>query len=189
MGKIRKNSGFTLLEVLVTLAIFVVILAGVTSILIVQMRIDSLQGSLVNMTQELRAGISLMTKDIRLAGVRSNSPVVKFNGISEATDKIVHLISDLNMDGAISGNNEDIYYKYDPSSSVVLRNGQPFLDNVMDFGLNYTLSDGTVTVTPPDLSDIRKVGLRIKIRTQNPDHYGVFRTTEFSSDIQLRNNS
>ncbi len=189
MDKIRGNSGFTLLEALVTMAIFLSVLAGVTSVLIVQMRCDSLQENLANMTQELRAGISVMTKDIHLAGIRNNSPIVKFNGISEATAKILHLISDLNMDGAISGSEEDIYYEYDPSSSIVLRNGQPFLDNVMDFGLNYTLSDGTVTSAPADLSDIREVGVRIKIRTQNPDNHGVFRTAEVSSDIQLRNNS
>ena len=189
MEKIRENSGFTLIETLVTMAIFLGILAGVTSVLILQMRSNSLQENLVSMTQELRAGISLMTTDIRLAGIRNNSPIVKFNGISAATDKTVHLISDLNMDGVISGSEEDIYYQYDPSSSIVQRNGQPFFDNVMDFGLSYTLSDGTVTPAPADLSDIRKVGLRIKIRTQNPDHYSGFRTMEFSSDIQLRNNS
>jgi prepilin-type N-terminal cleavage/methylation domain-containing protein len=189
MEKIRENSGFTLIEILVTMAIFFGILAGVTSILILQMRCNSLQENLVSMTQELRAGISLMTTDIRLAGIRNNSPVVKFNGISEATDKIVHLISDLNMDGVISGRDEDIQYQYDPSRSVVLRNEQTLLGNVVDFGLLYTLSDGSITSAPVDLSDIRKVGLRISIRTQNPDNYGIFRTMTFSSDIQLRNNS
>jgi len=189
MEKIRENFGFTIIEILATMTIFLIIFAGVTSVLIVQMRCNSLQENLVSMTREMRAGISLMTTDIRLAGIRNNSPIVKFNGISAATDKTVHLISDLNMDGVISGSNEDIQYQYDPSNSVVLRNGQPFFDNVMDFGLNYTLSDGTVTPSPADLSDIRKVGLRIKIRTQNYDNYGVFRTMEFSSDIQLRNNS
>jgi hypothetical protein len=93
------------------------------------------------------------------------------------------------MDGVISGSDEDINYQYDPSSSVVQRNGETFLDNVVDFGLLYTLSDGSVTSAPADLSDIRKVGLRIGIRTQNPGNDGVFKTMTFSSDIQLRNNS
>jgi type II secretory pathway pseudopilin PulG len=189
MEKIRDNLGFTVVEILVTMVVFLVVLAGVGSLLISQMRTNSLQENLVGTTQEMRAAISLMTTDIRLAGIRNNSPIVKFNGISAAADKSVHLISDLNMDGVISGDDEDITYQYDPSSSVVQRNNKPFLDNVIDFGLLYTLSDGSVTSAPADLSDIRKVGLRIGIRTQNPDNYGVFRTLTFSSDIQLRNNS
>jgi prepilin-type N-terminal cleavage/methylation domain-containing protein len=189
MGKIRGHLGFTILEILVTMAIFLVTLAGVGTLLTSQMGTNSLQENLASMTQEMRAGISLMTTDIRLAGIRNNSPIVKFNGISAATDKSVHLISDLNMDGVISGSDEDINYQYDPSNLVVQRNGDTFLDNVVDFGLLYTLSDGSVTSAPADLSDIRKVGLRIGIRTQNPDNYGVFRTLTFSSDIQLRNNS
>lgn len=189
MEKIRENSGFTLIELLVTMVIFLVILAGVQTLLITQMRITSLQENLVSMTQEMRAAVSLMTTDIRLAGIRNNSPIVKFNGISAATDKSVHLISDLNMDGVISGSDEDINYQYDPSSSVVQRNGETFLGNVVDFGLLYTLSDGSVTSAPADLSDIRKVGFRIGLRTQNHDNHGVFRTMTFSSDIQLRNNS
>jgi prepilin-type N-terminal cleavage/methylation domain-containing protein len=187
--KIRGNFGFTLIEILVTMVICLVILAGVHSVLVTQMRISSLQENQVSMTQEMRGAISRMTAEIHRAGIRSNSPVGKFNGISIATDKSIRLRSDLNMDGVFSGSGEDIYYQYDPSSSVVQKNGQTFLGNVVDFGLLYTLSDGSSTAAPADLSDIRKIGLRIGIRTQKPGNDGVFRTMTFSSDIQLRNNS
>ena len=187
--KIRGNFGFTLIEILVTMVICLVILAGVHSVLVTQMRISSLQENQVSMTQEMRGAISRMTAEFHRAGIRKNSPVATFNGISVATDKSVRLLSDLNMDGVISGSGEDIYYQYDPSSLVVQKNGQTFLGNVVDFGLVYTLSDGSVTSAPADLSDIRKIGLRIGIRTQTPGNDGVFRTMTFSSDIQLRNNS
>jgi prepilin-type N-terminal cleavage/methylation domain-containing protein len=187
--KIRGNFGFTLVEILVTMVICLVILAGVQSLLVAQIRISSLQENQASMTQEMRGAISRMTAEIHRAGIRKNSPAVPFNGILIATDKSVRLRSDLNMDGAFSGSGEDIYYQYDPSSLVVQKNGQTFLSNVIDFGLLYTLSDGSTTPAPADLSDIRKVGLRIGIRTQNPYNYGVFRTMTFSSDIQLRNNS
>ena len=57
---------------------------------------------------------------------------------------------------------------------------QPLADNVEALEFNYLLSDGTTTLTPGDLNDIRAVQVSFLARTTNPDpdflHTGTYTT-------------
>jgi type IV pilus assembly protein PilW len=66
--KTAQMSGFTLVEIMITLAISGIIMAAVYSAYISQQRTYLAQEQVVEMQQNVRASLSLLTKDIRMAG-------------------------------------------------------------------------------------------------------------------------
>ncbi len=67
-GRQSKNGGFTLIELLIVLVIFSIVMAAAYSLFNSQQKSHTAQLAIVDMQQDLRAGMSLMERDIRLAG-------------------------------------------------------------------------------------------------------------------------
>jgi type IV pilus assembly protein PilW len=68
--KIMKNNqnGFSLIELLVSIAVGSIVLTLVTGFLYSQQRISVTQNAVVDMQQEIRSAVTLMTREIRMAG-------------------------------------------------------------------------------------------------------------------------
>ncbi len=60
--------GFTLVELMVALAIGSIIVIGISSAYTSQQRINQSQDQIVEMQQNLRAGLDMMTRELRMAG-------------------------------------------------------------------------------------------------------------------------
>lgn len=63
-----KRNGFTLLEILVALAIFSVVMTGVFGFLLLQQRVFARQGDLEETRRNLRRGIDLIERELQRAG-------------------------------------------------------------------------------------------------------------------------
>jgi len=151
-----KNKGFSLIELLIVMAVSMILLTGAISVFSNQTKVYSGQQQQLNVIQDSRLAIDVLTTDIRMAGFKKNGATL--TGISTATATSIRVLADLNQDGVItSGGDEDISYSYDVDTKILSRNNQEFLRNIETFNLSYTLADGSTTQAPSDLTKIRRI--------------------------------
>ena len=72
----RVDSGFTLIELMVSIAIGLVVLASVATTFTSQTRAYSAQEQINQMEQNLRGALDIMTREIKMAGYRPNGGTV-----------------------------------------------------------------------------------------------------------------
>lgn len=65
----QNNAGFTLLEILIAMAISGLVMTGIYQAYVQQMRVNNTQNQVVDMQQSVRVGMHFMERDIRLAGL------------------------------------------------------------------------------------------------------------------------
>ena len=183
----KRQSGFTLIELLAGILITGVLLAALYYVFTSQQQAFSAQEQVAEMNQNVRAALDLMTREIRLAGYKNSTGT--FNGIQTASANSIEVLADLNQDGSTSGPNEDITYTYNPGTLQIWRNDVtlPVADNITNLSFSYTLADGSVTATPSNPANIRKVTITITARTTYPDRSGVYRTVTLNTDVTPRN--
>ncbi len=182
-----RKTGYTLIELLAGILISAVVLASLYSVFTSQQLAFSAQEQVLEMTQNIRAGLDLMTREIRLAGYKNS--VSTFNGIQTAGPSTIRIAADLNQDGDTLDTDEDIAYTYNSGTLQICRNGVslPIADNITSLAFAYTMKDGTVTSSPANPANIRKVNISVTARTSFPDRLGVYRTITLSTDITPRN--
>ena len=73
---LRKNKGLTLIELLVALVITAILVAGMYRTFIGQQKTYTVQEQVVDMQQNMRAGINRMMREIRMAGFGNVSMVL-----------------------------------------------------------------------------------------------------------------
>jgi prepilin-type N-terminal cleavage/methylation domain-containing protein len=78
---LRQNKGITLIELLVSLAIAGILVAGVYRTFMGQQRTYTAQEQVVDMQQNVRAGINRMMREIRMAGFGNVSMLLPVPGV------------------------------------------------------------------------------------------------------------
>ena len=171
----RNSQGFTLVELMVTLAMSGIIVAAVYSAYIIQQKTYRNQGQVVEMQQNIRSALELMSSEIRMAGF---DPTGKTKArITKATPSQLIFQLDLNENGSLAAGaanpNENITYSLggtDANSDGVVDNldtnsdgqidvgdslnrntgggGQAIAENIHAIEFNYTLQDGHKVTTP-----------------------------------------
>jgi len=111
-GRIRDR-GFTLTELLVTLAIASIVMAAIFSVYATLTRSYTTQNAFADVQQAVRASVDIMAEDIMMAGLRD-----RWEGYSGSPPAILtagrwemSFTADRDMDGAINGNSENIAYR------------------------------------------------------------------------------
>ena len=108
---VTENKGFTLIELMITMVISSIIMTGIYAIYNAQSTARRNQKIVVDMMQNLRAGIYYMEREIRVAGF---DPMQTSNaGITIANASDIQFTLDDDQDGSIdtaAGANERIHY-------------------------------------------------------------------------------
>jgi len=183
--KFKNQKGFTLIELVISMGIALIILGAIFSFFVSQNRLYASNAVTVRAIQDSRASLVTLTKEIRMAGYKTSGST--FNGIVTATEHKIQVVSDLNQDGSTSGTGENITYSWDQDTEALQKNGQPWLNRVQTFILQYTLIDGSITSTPADLTLIRKITLLVSIKSQFDPLTRGPRVFSLVSDITPRN--
>lgn len=112
MGYLYRETqcqGFTLIEILIALAISGIIMTGVYTTYMSQQKNYIIQNQIVDMHQGLRAVFYIMTKEIRMAGydpqMTNNYKVIR------ASEDAFRFDADLNHDGGTPGSGESFLYE------------------------------------------------------------------------------
>jgi type IV pilus assembly protein PilW len=191
--KMRNNKGFTLVELLVSMAVGGIVLAGIAMAYRTQQRSSIAQEQVCAMQQNLRAAMQLMEREIRMAGYdpegsagsgiqTANAASIRFtldihDGVDNDADGFVDEFDEAgNTDGSSNDINEDItYLRLDPDGDGVfdlfrrdasVAGDQPIAENIDALDFVYLDEDGNVTGT---LDEIRSVQITIVARTDRRD--------------------
>jgi type II secretory pathway pseudopilin PulG len=143
----KKSAGFTLVEIMVSIAIgMVVILAIYAAVATGQRSTVSIERKVVA-HQDTRAALELMTLEIQMASFNPTyapgpwvtpgacgtlSANQNYRGIQAASATSITIETDINENGVIGDANEVVTYSYDAANQYITRstncgNNQPFL--------------------------------------------------------------
>jgi len=177
-GKIQKKqneNGFTLVELLVAMAISVIVMASIGYVYYTQQKSYVAQEQISAMQQNLRAAMYYMEREIRMAGfdpTQSDTP-----GIQTASPNTMRFTLDITddtdtgpPDGDTGDANEDITYSLADNDgdgdNDLERNGNLIAENIDALDFVYLDSNGVPTVS---ISNIRSVQVTIVARTGKGD--------------------
>jgi prepilin-type N-terminal cleavage/methylation domain-containing protein len=148
----KNNNGFTLVEIIVAMAIGILMLTAVYGVVNMGQRSSTGIERKVTAQQDARSALELMAMEIRMASYNPNlTPNIwvnptgacsadatnqNYRGIQEATANSIVIEMDINDNGVIDGTagnaNETIKYFYDTANQYITRStncgtAQPFL--------------------------------------------------------------
>lgn len=177
------NKGFTLIELMVTLAISSIITAGIYAIYTAQTTARRNQKIAVDMMQNLRAGIYFMEREIRVAGF---DPMQTANaGITVANATDIQFTLDDDQDGNVdtaAGANERIHYML-TGNTLQRQNGNGTFDNLANNidALQFFYFDGNGVQTT-NLSAITTVQIAMVARGESTS-IGYTSTRDYSVNL------
>lgn len=186
VGRQNHESGFTLVELMMAMGIAGIVMGALMTSYIAQQRIAVRQEQIAEMQQNIRAGLYMMEREIRLVGfdpsgsagagiVSAAAGRFEFSFVAD-NDGI-----DNDGDGSTDESNELEQVAYDVYDSggdgdmdLGRRDGTSALrmllaENVHAVEFFYTLDDGTTTTAPDDLNRIRSVQISLLARTDLQD--------------------
>ena len=124
----RSNTGFTIVELLVVLAVASIVLSLIYQVYRAQLKSHTTQQELVGMQQNLRAVLYLMEREIRMAGHAPNGGVpdpaisiARIDSIAFAMDLTEYAPEDTST-GDVAQPGEQISYFLDPDTGELIRN-------------------------------------------------------------------
>lgn len=173
MVKDNSQSGFTLMELLIAMAISSILLAGMVMAFTGQSRSYNTQQEITALQEDIRASLSLMTSEIRLAGYDPTTTADAKITLANATEFQFSL--DISGDGDTDDANEVIRYKINTNNSLGRATGagllgalQPMAENTENLAFEYlvNLDPETWTQTPANLKNIRAVKISVLARTE-----------------------
>jgi prepilin-type N-terminal cleavage/methylation domain-containing protein len=167
---VGNKNGFTLIEIMVVIAIMSIVLGAIYSVFAATNRSTTSNEVIAEVMQNLRTSIDFMEQDIRMAGLdRFGSANA---GIEAATATNLRFTADLNMDGVLNDNHERITYFYDAANNRLrqclwegtLDDWQTVAENVTNFQFSYLDADDNPLAFPiADFNEIRTVVVSISI--------------------------
>jgi type IV pilus assembly protein PilW len=178
------SAGFTLIELLIVLVLVGVTGATAINLFRVQNGAFRRENRVVEVEQNLRAGLDLMVRELRNAGMRdplqvygsSDTPGI---AVAESTSirfkQDFHSTADPNSgpDGDVFDTHEDIEYSYTPWDRTLRRRtrgsegdsgAQPLAEYVTDFRFTYFDAAGDTIpfpITGPGLDSIRRIRINL----------------------------
>lgn len=180
-----EESGFTLVEVLVTMLMMLTVMFALYSIFDMSLRVFSFGNDKTEAVQNARVGMERMEREIRAAYPYDKSGQdgdVDEDLLKEHEPQIIAFGNDLNTNRQVDeGSDEEITYDLSGGSPpALLRNGSPAVEYVDDLTFEYLESDGTTETTEEE--DMRMVSITLVIDVEG-------RTQTLNTDVSLRNRS
>jgi len=195
--KKREVGGFTLVEVVLALALSTVTIGVIYHLYLSQVKNLAVRENILDMQQQARAALDLVSRELKMAGFDPrgvNRDALKGNDFLGVTfdSSELRIKADLNGNGVPTDSNESIVFSHDPVTMTLRRNTgggrQPLGENIEAFSVKYFDSDGQVTAHSEEISQIE---VSIMARTENADpqypHNEGYRTITLRSRVTPRN--
>ena len=181
------TGGFTVTELVLALAIMMMVMASIVSLLISLNRVYVAQNVIAGVQQVTRAGINIMTRNIRLAGL--NPLKINRIGILEASVNKIRFQHDTNGSGTIeAGQDEDSAYLLNGNHQLIRqkdgnsRSNKSLVDHVSDLTFKYVDRNNLETSI---LDEIHTVEISLTVR--EPAGKDKFISRTYSTRVICRN--
>ena len=172
----NKNKGFTLVEILLAMALAGIVTAGIYSLYNSQQKSYATQEQRSQLQARMRTALYFLERDISMAGC---DPTGKTDaGIILASSSTIRLTADRDADGDPTEYNEDITYGLYTSGGVkklgrktpATASNQPVAEYIDALDFVYLDADGNPLATPvTDPRKIRSIQITLVGRTAAPD--------------------
>ena len=173
----NDREGFSLIELLVVLAISAILLSGIYSVYSTNQKVFTSQQQVVEMEQNLRAANFMLVNDLRMAGY---DPTRAANaGIVTLGANTITITKDSNSNGVLDAD-ENITYSLDGTQKLLrtTTTADVIADNID--ALDFVCLDGVgvVTTTP---ADVRSIQISIVARTTHRTSDGFVNNTPYDN--------
>ncbi len=168
MNKNKQGSGFTLVELLVVMAISGIILASVGKLFISSNKMYSIQEQRVRIQQDLRASLNLMARYVRMIGLDSSGNA-DCPEIFTANETALYFCFDYDGDGSCSGSDaaEEVEFSFDDDDEDKLKLGyggggpSQLATNISTFKLSYFSGADDESKLPTPVEEDKKDDIRM----------------------------
>jgi len=186
----KDRAGFTLIEMMVSITIGMVVIAGVTGTFTAQTRQNKAEEMISQMHQNVRGAVDMIDRELMQAGYKASGGSV--TGVTYNAAPQLLIQADIDGNGAIDPTNntslEYIIYVWDSANMRITRQlgtgGTPQIvaDNITACTFTYMNASGVATTTS---SLVRNVTINITGRTAkvDPSYPGGYRTYNLSADV------
>ena len=174
----KYSKGFTLIELMVALALTSIIMAGIMAAYVSQLKAHVTQQTIVEMQQNLRSAMQHMEKEIRMAGYDDPNKT-SVAGLTTVLANTFGFTMDLNDDGDVNDSNETVRYTIAANTSGIhclMRNtgggNRPIAENIEI--LNFVYLDRFRVPTNVAM-DVRSVQITIVAKSSrvNPGFFNI----------------
>lgn len=178
-----KDKGFTLVEIMVSMAISSLVIAGIYGVYTIQQRSYTVQEQVSEMQQRIRSALDFMTRNIRMAGY-DPSGVCSSNFIIADEDTLIFDVCERRT-GAQEEFRITLQYDPDPDPPTDKKTGQlnvtrddkntasaspmPLAEGVDAFLFSYRDEKGKPLPPSPPVQDIKIVEVSMLVRSSYPD--------------------
>ena len=194
MRAVRAESGFTLVELLVSLALLSMVLGGVAGLLVQNSRINRAEQMSAEVQSNARNCLSMIVQTLRTAGWDPRNagfiPVGLDPSPTNSTNYI-EVFADLNEDGDVADAGEDVTIRWAGSRLEWRKSSdvsEPFV-TLADSISNDADGDGTAEsmFVPDSMTNPTRITVRITARSPVPDpRTGQYIRYTVSSEVVLR---
>jgi len=178
-----RQRGFSLIELLVAMAVFSIVLGSMIAFFTTQNRSYTRDTATADIQQVVRAGIDFMSDNIRMAGL---DPLQTGNfGIEVPGATAITFTADLDMNGEIDvSNSERITYALNGNQvqQTVGTVTEPLVDSVTNLTFTYRDEDGVVSADPAAIRTVQ-----VSMTVQEPVGYGKTLARTYTTRVQCRN--
>jgi type IV pilus assembly protein PilW len=162
---IYQNKGFTIVELIVAMGLTGIVMAGVYKTFTWQQNVYYSQDATASAQQDVRAGLDILVRDLRMAGFASQTGIA---GITVATANSITFTMDTDEDNVITAATEQISYSLSPAApnGTLVRHvgtgavdpvADPVAENIDVLDFVYLDSTGTVITAPVSAANLSKI--------------------------------
>ena len=199
-----SHSGFTIIELLVSILLTSIIMTAVYSVYRVQTHSAKVQENRLEAQEYARSVLDMMVREIRNAGYAPTGAACAV--VVSASSQTIQFAYDANANGVCTDADEDIEYRFDATGCSSLgnirrltRNGATILTDepltncnvptgTSNFSLTYYAQDSSTAMSPLVLANIQRVGITLTVQSLKPDtEFGGQLTVTMTSNADLRN--
>ncbi|MBI4379138.1 MAG: prepilin-type N-terminal cleavage/methylation domain-containing protein [Nitrospinae bacterium] len=177
--RVKNDSGLTLIELLIAMAIGLVVLGSIFSSFTSQKKAFAIQEQITDMEQNLRIPMDFITRDLRSTGYNPTEILVVGTSVGIVPDlsttiniNSIRILSDVEDGNGVIGAGSPETVTYSLNGETLQRNGQPLVENVTALTFTYYDSAGNTIATPVtggNLANIRLVQISLTARTAKED--------------------
>lgn len=198
----RIDGGFTLIELMVAIAMGLVVLASVATTFTSQTRAYSAQEQINQMEQNLRGALDIMAREIKMAGYKPNGGTL--TGVVSYSSTGLTIQADIDGNGSVCTAGtmssvvcntayEQIAYAYDSANKKITRqvadgSVTTLAENISAFSMTYyQAQSGATASTATSATNIRQIAISMTGITAKPDPSyttnGGYRTVTLSANV------
>ncbi len=166
---ITKNKGFTLVELMIALAMSGIIIAAVYSVYSVQQRAYGKQNQVMDIQQNLRAILYIISQEIRMAGF-SFTPGNRGFSNANATSMTFSFDRRKKKKNSYKYKEKKVTYSFSEAKLKFKTGTQTLANNIEKIEFYYTLKNGNKKLAPTSVKDIRAVTISILGRSEKQDN-------------------